>query len=92
MRHIVITKALLAADDALTRAAWTKDHETGGTFFTNFLADTLPNLHNVAVQVPGQYEGMEWNWNPASDYMLDWLRKGLLDTVRLFYKEDLTTQ
>jgi hypothetical protein len=49
----------------------------------------FPHLQDVAVQVPGQYEGMEWNWNPASDYILDWLREGRLDTVRLFYKEDL---
>jgi hypothetical protein len=88
VRHLVITGALLGADDASTRAAWTKDRTTGTTFITNFLTDEFPNLCDVAIEVPGRYEGMEWNWNPASDYLFNMLREGRLDTVHLFYKED----
>ena len=58
VRDLVIAKLLLAADDGPSRAAWERN-ETGSAFFTDFLADSFPNLRTVAIEVPGTYEGMD---------------------------------
>jgi hypothetical protein len=89
LRHLVITGALLSADDRPTCVAWFKDNNTGELSITRFLTDKFPKLNTVAIEVPGRYEGMEWNWNPANDYFCDVLRERRLDTVRFFYKEDV---
>jgi len=87
VRRLVITGALLAADDGAIRTMWSKDNSRGGTLFTNWISDNLPNLRTVAIEIPSVLEGMEWNWNPASDYLCDMLQEGRLDTVRFFYKD-----
>jgi hypothetical protein len=87
IRDLVITKLILAADDGPSRAAWERN-ETGLAFFTDFLADSFPNFRTVAIEVPGTYEGMEWNCNTASDCLCDFLFEGRLDTVQFFYDED----
>jgi hypothetical protein len=88
IRRLVIPSGLLGADDAFGRTLWSKDKSKGGTYFTNWLSDNLPNLRTVAIEIPSTIEEMEWNWNPASDYLCDMLLNGRLDTVRFFYKEN----
>jgi hypothetical protein len=84
VRQLVITNALLAADDGFTGAVWGKGDYTDGTLTTNFLDENFPNLHAVAIQIPGHHDGIECTWNPASDHVCDMLREGRLDTVRFF--------
>jgi len=87
VRRLVITRTLLAADDDAAHIMWSKDKSRGGTLFTNWISDNLPNLRTVAIQIPNMFEEMDWNWNPASDYLCDMLQEGRLDTVRFFYKD-----
>lgn len=81
VQSVVITSALLYADDYDAREVWSKEEADPSTAFTTALKDNLPNLREVSFFLPPDISDFYCTYAPTE--ICELLTNGTIDVIRV---------
>lgn len=87
IHSVVFHRLATLFDDGPTRLAWSKKKTERYAAYTEALRRSLPNLRDVAVQIPISGFERDMFCASAATELADMLLDGMVDTMRLLYDE-----
>ena len=91
LRRLNLTLTVTLTDPgSSSRIAWEPNNPEEDPLFTNNIRGDLPNVREMAIEMlPTRHEAWRLGRTPPSEYVLDMLWEGRLDTVWFYYRGDL---
>lgn len=87
IRSVVLTRHATMFEDGPTRLAWSKRKTERYSDYTLTLHESLPNLREIAIHLPIKGHETDFFCTSAQQEVADMLFDGMIDTLRLLYKE-----
>ncbi|KAI4678545.1 uncharacterized protein J4E84_008801 [Alternaria hordeiaustralica] len=91
LRRLSLTLSVTLTDPgSLTSTIWQPNNREEGAMFTNDIRDDFPNVREMAIEImPTDHESWRVSSRtPPSEYVLDMVWEGRLDTVWFYYGGD----